>query len=256
MRKTLLACFVLGPFLSLAGCSSDNSGGAATTDGGTSASNGSDSSAPGNGSVSDGGSSKDSGPGSGNGSSTGSVGAVCTATSQCASGLTCDQSGFMTGRCTADCSANYNLCASQFGASTLCMNGSRCAQICTGGVQCPGDGVCVPLSSGQYGCEPNPNGPPDAAAPPNGACTNLGGAFGDTVANGAYRCSFDTSAGPSTSMDKCENGTWVAAYTCSCLVQGAASDCIDFQAAGTAQCSYGAVSCAQCDPTTGCAATP
>jgi len=118
----------------------------------------------------------------------------------------------------------------------------------------------VPLTGGQSACIANPDGPPDAAPPPNGACTNLGGAFGDTVQNGGYRCTPSTNGGARTGIDQCKNGVWVpAAYTCTCQVTFAGatdpSQCFDFKAPGAAECSYGVTSCAECDPGTGCQAT-
>jgi hypothetical protein len=195
--------------------------------------------------------SADGGP-STTGTSGGTVGALCSATTPCGTGLTCAASGSLLGRCTADCTTNLDLCATQFGSNSVCMNAAQCALTCTSASPCPGEGVCTPLSSGLYACITNPNGPPDAAPPPNGACYNLGGAFGDTVANGGYRCSFTNSGSLQTGVDLCTNGVWSSAYTCACQVTGDNATCADFNAAGTAQCEYGLDSCAQCVPGTGC----
>jgi hypothetical protein len=139
------------------------------------------------------------------------------------------------------------------------MNASQCALICSSDSDCPGSGQCVALTGGQSACATNPNGPPDAAPPPNGACINLGGAFGDTVQNGGYRCTPTTGQGPLLTIDKCENGAWInAAVRCTCQVtssisgQQNPSDCTDFSAPGTAQCAYALDYCEQCDPTAGC----
>ncbi len=187
---------------------------------------------------------------------TGTVGDTCAAGAPCRTGLTCAQSGDLKGRCTADCTADLGLCAKTFGASAVCMNASECARTCTSASDCPGAGQCVSLSSGKSACISNPNGAPDAAPPPNGACVNLGGAFGDTVANRGYRCTPSSTGGLRTGIDQCKNGVWVSAYTCTCQVTfGGASDpsqCFDITAADTAQCSYGLTSCAACDPATGC----
>ena len=137
----------------------------------------------------------------------GTVGALCAANAPCGAGLTCAQSGTLLGRCTADCSANLDLCASQFGGNTLCLNAFQCALICVSRSECPGSGECVSLSGGESACITDPNGPPDAAPLPNGECTNLGGAFGDTVSNGGYRCTPTSGNGPLLNIDKCDNGT-------------------------------------------------
>jgi hypothetical protein len=134
------------------------------------------------------------------------------------------------------------------------MNASQCALICTSPSGCPGSGECVSLSGGVSACVTSPDGPADAGPLPNGACANVGGAFGDSIPNGGYRCTPSTSGSLGTTIDKCQNGQWVSAvYTCSCQAGGYASDCFDFKSAGAAQCSYGLSTCAQCDPSTGCA---
>jgi hypothetical protein len=187
------------------------------------------------------------------GSPGGTVGAVCSASAPCGTGLTCAESGLLLGRCTADCSSNLDLCSTQFGASAVCMNASQCALVCEVPSQCPGEGECTPLSSGLSACITNPNGPPDAAPPPNGGCYNLGGAFGDIVANGGYRCDPDAADGGAvTAIDKCDDGVWVPSYNCSCQAAGGPSDCTDFTAAGGAQCEYAFQVCAQCLPGQGC----
>ena len=183
----------------------------------------------------------------------GALGALCSATTACGTGLTCAESGSLLGRCTADCTNDLDLCATQFGSDAVCMNAAQCALTCTSASTCAGEGVCTPLSSGLSACITNPNGPPDAAAPPNGACYNLGGGFGDTVENGGYRCSFTNSQDAPTGVDLCTNGVWSSAYTCTCQVTGYTATCADFTAAGTAQCEYGFDSCAQCVPGSGCA---
>ncbi len=180
------------------------------------------------------------------------MGALCSSSSPCASGLTCAQSGSLLGRCTADCSANLDLCTQKFGSNTVCMNASQCALLCTSSSQCPGSGECVPLTGGVSACITNPNGGPDSGTLPNGECANVGGAFGDTVMNGGYRCTPNANGMVGTSVDQCNNGTWSTAYMCTCSVMGTPSECFDITSAGTAQCSYGVTVCAQCVPGSGC----
>ena len=190
--------------------------------------------------------------GDGGAGSPGTVGATCSPAAACATGLTCAQSGSLLGKCTADCSANLDLCATQFGSNTVCMNASQCALVCTISSQCPGSGQCVPLTSGVSACITNPNGGPDAGTLPNGACANVGGAFGDSVANGGYRCTPNANGMLGLGVDQCTNGVWMSAYTCSCQVMGTPSECFDITSAGSAQCSYAASACAQCVPGGGC----
>ena len=181
----------------------------------------------------------------------GSLGATCSTSSPCANGLTCAQSGNLLDRCTADCSSNSSLC-SQFGSS-VCMGLVQCALVCTSSAQCPDQGECVPLTNGQSACITNPDGPPGAAAPPNGACWNVGGGFGDTIPNGGYRCTPSTSGMLGTSVDQCNNGKWTTGtYNCTCQSNGQASQCFDITSLGSAQCSYAVTACAQCVPGSGC----
>jgi hypothetical protein len=158
------------------------------------------------------------------------------------------------GRCTADCSSNADLCTTQFGPQTVCMGLSQCALLCEGASSCPGQGVCEPLTSGQSACITNPDGPPGATPLPDGACYNLGGAFGDTIPNGGYRCSVTPTTGAVYGIDQCTNGSWSSAYTCSCSVNGDMATCTDFTASGSAQCEYAFQVCAQCEPGAGCTA--
>jgi hypothetical protein len=246
--KTLraIALFALSPLslVALIACSSNSSGdGGSTSDGGAASGDGGSTFTDGASAAADGGTT----------TSGGTLGALCSSTSRCGTGLTCAESGSLLGRCTADCSSNLDLCATQFGSDAVCMNEAQCALTCASAATCPGEGVCTPLSSGKSACITNPNGPPDAAPPPNGACYNLGGAFGDTVENGGYRCSFTNSQDAPTGVDLCTNGVWSSAYTCTCQVTGYDATCADFTTPGTAQCQYGVDSCAQCVPGTGCA---
>jgi hypothetical protein len=196
----------------------------------------------------------------GGGSAAGAVGDLCSAAAPCGSGLTCADSGTLLGRCTADCSANLDLCATQFGSQTLCLNASQCAVICTDVSECPGaaGAECASLSSGMSACVTNQNGPPDAAPPADGACVNLGGAYGDTVMNGGYRCTPSANGDLATGIDQCKNGSWVSAFTCTCQVTGSVSgvqdpsQCFDIDAPNTARCEYATDYCEQCDPTGGC----
>ncbi len=252
-KSTTFALFMLSALgLGTPACSSSSPGSGADSVDGGSTSGGSTSGGSSGGSSSGSGSSSS---GSGGG---GTVGDLCSPTADCASGLTCATSGPLLGRCTADCTADLSLCSNKFGANTLCLNASQCARECASASQCPGQGECVLLSSGDSACVTNQNGPPDAAPPPNGGCTNLGGAFGDTVMNGGYRCTPTTGQGPVLGIDQCKNGTWVSAFMCTCQVKSSISgqydpsDCSDIAAPGTARCGYALDYCEQCDPVGGC----
>ena len=237
----------------LAGCSSSPSapGSDSTGDGGpnTTAGDGASAATANDGSTA---TSSNDGSAAEAGSPAGTIGDLCSASAPCGAGLTCAESGLLLGRCTADCTSDLNLCASQFGSNAVCMNASQCALVCEVASQCPGEGECTPLRSGKSACITNPNGPPDAAPPPNGGCYNLGGAFGDTVANGGYRCDPDAEGGVGTAIDQCNDGIWVPSYNCSCQAANGPSECTDFTTAGVAQCEYAFQVCAQCVPGGGC----
>jgi hypothetical protein len=222
LRSSCFALVAAASFALVAACSSGSSSGGASNDGGGA-------------------------------SSPGALGALCSASAPCATGLSCATSGSLLGRCTADCTTDLSLCGKQFGANTVCMNAAQCALTCTTASQCPGSGECTPLSGGVSACITSPNGAPDAGPLPNGACANVGGAFGDSVANGGYRCTPSNSGSLGTTIDQCVNGTWATAkFTCGCSVNGTPSECFDITSAGSAQCSYGASTCAQCVPGSGC----
>jgi len=126
------------------------------------------------------------------------------------------------------------------------------------------DGVRVPRSAGRqlrHAVErrvrlrhqpQRPSGRPHAT---RWRLWNLGGAFGDTVPNGGYRCSVSATGNLGTGIDQCMNGAWVVG-TCTCMVSfGSAMDpsqCFDIAAQGSAQCGYGATNCAQCAQGSGC----
>jgi hypothetical protein len=198
----------------------------------------------------------------GGGGTLGALGDLCSTSAPCASGLSCSTKGSLLGRCTADCSSDLGLCAAQFGANAVCLDASQCAITCTSVAQCPGSAgaSCVALTSGDSACITNPNGPPGAAPLPNGACENVGGAFGDSIQNGGYRCTPTSGQEAMTGIDQCENGRWVTAYNCTCTVPNGTfenpSSCTDFNAPGAAVCEYAFQSCAECTLGEGCQATP
>ena len=140
------------------------------------------------------------------------------------------------------------------------MNASQCAVTCTNVSQCPGasGAACDQLTGGVSACVTNPNGSPDAGPLPGGACANVGGPFGDSVENGGYRCTPTANGDIGTGINQCQNGTWIPAYSCTCMVtssingQPYPSDCTDINAPGSASCSYALDSCEQCAPGTGC----
>ncbi len=139
------------------------------------------------------------------------------------------------------------------------MNAAQCAVVCGSDADCAGSGQCVLLTGGVSACATNPDGPPGASPPPNGGCYNLGGAFGDVVANGGYRCTPTTGQDAVLTMDRCVDGTWMSmVYDCACQVTSSISgsldpsSCTDFEVPNAARCEYALDFCAQCDPSGGC----
>ncbi len=199
------------------------------------------------------------GPGAGSSAGSGSsqLGAACSVSAPCGGGLMCAESGSLYGRCTLDCSTDSSRCE-MFGlGAAICLDETSCAPACTTAADCISNSVCTELTSGNSVCIPNPNGPPGASLP-NGACENLGGATGDTVVNGGYRCTLTNNASLGTSIDLCQDGEWVHGGDCTCLATSSitgeqvATDCEDFQAPGTAECIDGVDTCLICSPGTGC----